>query len=100
MANMKTSVRRAHLLAWCVGMVVLQLWFVSIAAGASFQLISAPDPEFGAPRGGGGDSYLPVISRDGRYVLFGSTAQNLVVLGTNRPIRALFPTPINVFMRD
>src|SRR6185437_9671954 len=48
----------------------------------------------------GGDSYLPVVSHDGRYVLFGSTADNLVSSGTNRPSPALLPAPLNVYLRD
>jgi len=100
MTNMKTSVRRAHSLARCVGIAVLQVWFVAIAQGSSFQLVSAPGPQFVASAGAAGDSYLPVVSRDGRYVLFGSTADNLVAPGTNRPIQALLPSPINVFLRD
>ena len=97
---MKTSFRHHHSLALCIGIALVNLWVVQIAAGSSLQLISATNPEFGPPAGGDGDSYLPVISRDGRYVLFGSTAHNLVMLGTNRPIPKLAPAPINVFLRD
>jgi Tol biopolymer transport system component len=97
---MKTSVRHKHSLARWVGIAMVQVWLATIAEGASFQLVSGTDPGFRSVAGGGGDSYLPVISRDGRYVLFGSTAQNLAVLGTNRTIPALFPAPINVFLRD
>ena len=97
---MKTSVKRAHPLVRCVGIAVLQVWFVTIAQASSFQLVSAPDPQLAASAGGAGDSYLPVVSRDGRYVLFGSTADNLVAVGTNHTIPALLPRPINVFLRD
>jgi Tol biopolymer transport system component len=97
---MKMCVRHEHSMAQWVGIAMAHFWLVSIAAGSSPQLVSATDPEFGPPAGGSGDSYLPVISRDGRYVLFGSTAENLVQLGTNRPIPALIPAPINVFLRD
>lgn len=63
-------------------------------------MVSATAPAFAPPAGGGGDSELPVLSRDGRYVLFASTAHNLVSLATNRPLPALFPAPINVYLRD
>src|SRR5689334_13840558 len=83
-----------------VGIVVLQAWLAFTTTASSFELVSASSSEFGPPAGGGGDSYLPVVSRDGRYVLFASIADNLVVVGTNRSIPALFPAPINVFLRD
>jgi Tol biopolymer transport system component len=86
---------------WWFNIFLVQTWFgLTVTAGSSFQLVSATGPEFGPTAGGGGDSYLSVISRDGRYVLFGSTANNLVTLGTNRPLPAVIPAPINVFLRD
>lgn len=49
--------------------------------------------------GGNGDSCLPILSQDGRFVLFSSTANNLVLLNT-APIPALVPARFNVFLRD
>ena len=71
-----------------------------IAPGASLQLVSVPGPGFQPAAGAAGDSYLPVVSRDGRYVLFASTAENLLAPTTNRPSGALVPRPLNVFLRD
>src|ERR1035437_840173 len=50
--------------------------------------------------GGSGDSWTPIISPDGRYVLFASTANNLLVITNDTPIPARFPAPLNVFLRD
>jgi len=99
---MKIYVRHEHSMSQWAGIAMAHFWLVSIAIGSSPQLnlVSLTSPEFGPPAGGSGDSYLPVVSRDGRYVLFGSTAENLVLLGTNRPIPALIPAPINVYLRD
>jgi Tol biopolymer transport system component len=65
-----------------------------------FQLVSVLDPSQGPPAGGSGDSWAPVVSPDGRYVLFASTANNLVVTGTTNPLPVLFPPKLNVFLRD
>ena len=43
---------------------------------------------------------MPVISPDGRYVLFASTANNLVLTPGNAPIPFLAPASINVYLRD
>jgi Tol biopolymer transport system component len=53
-----------------------------------------------APAGGNGDSVLPIISPEGRYVLFASTANNLVLTSSNRPIPTVVPAKLNVFLRD
>ena len=97
---MDTLLRYQRLVPRCVGIVLTQVWLGAIAQGSSLQLLSAPDPAVVPSAGAGGDSYLPVVSRDGRYVLFGSTAGNLIALGTNRPIPGLVPSPLNVFLRD
>jgi len=50
--------------------------------------------------GGGGDSWHPIITPDGRYVLFASRANNLVLSGTNNSFLNQMPPKINVFLRD
>lgn len=97
---MKMCARYNQAAARWGAILLVQFWLGPIAYGTSLQLVSAPDPAAVPSAGGGGDSYLPVVSRDGRYVLFGSTAGNLVAPGTNRPGPALLPVPINVFLRD
>lgn len=52
------------------------------------------------PAGGNEDSCLPVLSDDGRYVLFASTANNLVLTSNNIPIPSLVPARFNVYWRD
>jgi Tol biopolymer transport system component len=41
-----------------------------------------------------------VLSADGRYVLFASTANNLTLTASNAPIPSPFPASLNVFVRD
>jgi Tol biopolymer transport system component len=43
---------------------------------------------------------MPVISSDGGFVLFSSTADNLIVTSNNTPLAGRFPSPLNVFVRD
>ena len=70
------------------------------ALAGPFQLVSVLDPSQAPPAGGSGDSWAPVISPDGRYILFASTANNLVLTSTTNPIPALLPPKLNVFLRD
>jgi len=71
-----------------------------LAAAEPFELISARDLSQTPPVGGSGDSWAPIISPDGRYVLFASLANNLVVTsnGTALPVSAALH--LNVFLRD
>ena len=64
------------------------------------QLLSVPNASQPAADTGSSDSVSPIISADGRYVLFASTANNLVTIATNTPIPAVSPSPLNVFLRD
>ena len=52
---------------------------VSCCAAGTLQLVSVIDPTQMPYATGGGDSLAPLLSADGRYVLFASTARNLVV---------------------
>jgi Tol biopolymer transport system component len=70
------------------------------ALGSPSQLVSVPDPSQLPPAGGSGDSYAPICSPDGRYVLFASTANNLVLTSNNAPISLNVPPSLNVFLRD
>src|SRR6267378_6728167 len=76
------------------------LTFTSALSAQPTQLLSVPDASQPAADSGSGDSVAPIISADGRYVLFASTANNLVVIGTNKPIPAIAPAPLNVYLRD
>jgi Tol biopolymer transport system component len=70
------------------------------ATAGPIQLISAAVPSLNSPAGGGGDSWAPMLSPDGRYVLFTSTANNLVLTTNNPPIPLPPPVKLNVFLRD
>jgi Tol biopolymer transport system component len=50
--------------------------------------------------GGGGDSSTPILTPDGRYVLFASTAGNLVTDTNGNALPASAPLTPNVFLRD
>ncbi len=64
------------------------------------QLVTVRNPSLPVAPGGNGDSSLPLPSADGRFVLFTSGANNLVV-ATNAvaQVSGLLP-PLNVYLRD
>ncbi len=66
---------------------------VAASKGAPAELISAREPSIAAPAGGDGSSVAPVLTPDGRFVVFSSAARNLVP--TNDGLLGL-----NVFIRD
>jgi len=59
-------------------------------------LIPSQEP----PPGGAGDSGAPVISPDGRCVLFASSAGNLLLASNNTAFPANALPTLNVFLRD
>lgn len=75
--------------------------FTGVASGAGLiQTVSLPNPGPLPPVGANGDSCLPVLSLDGRFVLFASTANNLILHSNNQPIPATVPARFNVYLRD
>lgn len=70
-------------------------WEVNSAEGAS--LVSTCAPGFQFKLGGNGDSGLSILSKDGRYILFASTAGNLALTNNNNSV---LPCRFNVFLRD
>ncbi len=100
--NASTSVTRTVLLA---KVCCLTLWWAIACAtipgaAAPFQLISVRDPSQPAPATANGDSYASVLSPDGRYVLFASTANNLLLNTNGHPIPVPIPPRLNVYLRD
>ena len=92
--NMKPGILPARFI------VLLLIILQSLAATAeSLQAVSTASTAIAPAAGGGGDSSTPVLSADGRYVLFASSANNLALIGTNA-IPDVFPAPLNVFWRD
>mgnify|MGYP001553775393 FL=1 len=61
------------------------------------QLVSSLGSPFPAKLGGSGDSGLSLVSADGRYVLFASTASNLTLMNH---FNLSAPFRFNVFLRD
>jgi Tol biopolymer transport system component len=96
---MKTSFTRR--LVVVVVLLLLTIGDVGFAADAqSLQLVPTPDASQGASAAGNGDSSVPIVSPDGRYVLFASTANNLFADAATNPIPSQFPAHLNVFLRD
>src|SRR5438477_8854728 len=75
-------------------------WIVIAAAAAPLQLISVRDASQPAPATANGDSYASVLSPDGRYVLFASTANNLLLNTNGNPIPVPIPPRLNVYLHD
>lgn len=86
--------------AGCVTLLAIWFWTVPPAGAQSLQPISALDPTLGPLSGAGGDSGMPILTPDGRYVLFASSAENLLVVGTNGPVPPRLNRPLNVYLRD
>lgn len=86
--------------AGCVTLAAIWLWAIPPAGAQSLQPVSALDPSLGPPSGAGGDSGAPILTPDGRYVLFASSAENLLVIGTNGPVPPRLNRPLNVYLRD
>lgn len=80
-----------------ITLVLLCAGFSSVAQG--LDLISIADPALRSSVGSG-DSAGPVLSPDGRFVLFASSAENLVLLDTNGVVSSRLPHPLNVYLYD
>ena len=84
-----------------VTVLSLALVLLTLRAPAqSLQPVSSPDPQLEPYASAGGDSSLPVVTFDGRYVAFASTANNLVLLANSVPLEKDFPPKLNVYVRD
>lgn len=93
MKTQTSNISRASLLFLCACLALP-------AMAETLQLSSVLNSALSAPAGGSGDSLNPVISADGRYVLFASAANNLVLNSSSNPITPVFPPKMNVFLRD
>ena len=85
---------------WQAALWLVLFGVMAQALATPFQLVSGRDPGQEPPAGGSGDSCLPLLSPDGRFVLFASTANNLVLASNGLPIPALTPARLNVYLRD
>lgn len=98
--HMKTSNSSAKLIChWFVLALFLASFAVSGLA-ASMQTATVVNSTIGSPVGAGGDSLSAVVSANGRYVLFSSSANNLVLNSNNAPISIGCPPKMNVYLRD
>jgi Tol biopolymer transport system component len=95
---MKATLKTGFSNGLCGAIVALIALSASPAAAApALQLVSQFHPSFAPPAGGNGDSGLPIVSADGRYVLFAGTANNLTLTNNNNSV---LPQRRNVFLRD
>ena len=85
---------------WRCLATLLLFWTCQVALASPFRLLSAPDPSQLASAAAGGDSWGPIMTPDGRFVLFASTANNLVPGSNNLFSASQFPLHQNVFLRD
>lgn len=81
------------------GLVASGLIGIDSFAG-QLQPVSVPYTGYVPSSEGAGDSVAPVLSQDGRFVLYSSTANNLVALAGSNGLRSVFPVRMNVFIRD
>ena len=73
------------------------LWATLLHAA---QLVTVPDPSSHPAADGNGDSALPLISPDGRFVLFTSSVDNFAPASTDAPSPSGPLARLNVFLRD
>jgi Tol biopolymer transport system component len=82
---------------------LLAALFLSVkfsSEAGDLQLVSAPVPGTASPADGNGYSDAPVISADGRYVLFASSSINLVTNLYAHPFSGTTIRPQQAFVRD
>jgi hypothetical protein len=93
------SLRRHRLAGLCLPAL---LWVAGLLASSAqqLQLVSQIDNTNLYSASANGDSVLPVLSPDGRCVVFASSADNLCAVGETNRIRMLIPLSINVYLRD
>jgi Tol biopolymer transport system component len=78
--------------------LTLGVWLAWVGSLQATQLVTVPDPARPPAIGGNGDSSTPLITPDGRFVLFTSSAGTLVA--SNAALQTAFPPRLNVFLRD
>ncbi len=80
--------------------ILLAACLAAAAMAQPFSLVSVRDGLQMPPAGGSGDSRTPILTPDGRFVLFASTANNLVSLNGGNPLPVVGAQKFNVFERD
>jgi hypothetical protein len=99
---MKTPyVRSLILFIWQLGYAtVLVFGTVAGSRAQNLELATVPSAAYVPSASAAGDSCLPIISSDGRYILFASTANNLALNTNSTAYRCLRPVSRNVFFCD
>lgn len=73
----------------------------AIVCASGTQIVSQLTPAEAISTVGGGNSYEPLVTPDGRYVLFASTAKNLAAGSNGQAMPDYYVTAnMNVFLRD
>ncbi len=76
------------------------LFSAALSAKAGTQITSKLPPSAVITTVGGGNSYDPIVSPDGRYVVFASTSGNLAAGPGGAAMPEAAPAHMNVFLRD
>ncbi len=92
--------RTGKSISWVAGLAIFITAITSPTVADLFQSVSQPSFAFPPLVSGSSDSDLPIISADGRFVLFTSTAGNLVARTNKTPTAQSLPRPLNAFLRD
>lgn len=92
--------RSAKILQRLVIVGFVALLAIPATATSFIQLITQRDASLPSVAGGGGSSQMPIVSADGRYILFASTANNLAQMTNGVPMAATALPTLNVFLRD
>ena len=87
-------------LAQASTLVLLALSLTAQTSAEPFQIVSSLDPVQPSPSGGSGDSSSAIISANGRFILFASTANNLATDTNSSPFSTRIPAALNVFLHD
>jgi Tol biopolymer transport system component len=92
--------RKKLLQGRCLILAALVSFLVRPSSAQVLRPVSVVDPLLETTQGGSGDSSAPIISSDGRYVLFASSANNLALMTNDAAMTSPFPHRMNVYRRD
>ena len=87
----------------CIALWILLICISLPALGGLIQpvsIVNTVNTPAVTPSGGSGDSMAPIISSNGRYVLFASSANNLTLNDSANPTPPPVPAVMNIYLRD
>ena len=82
-----------------IALLATAILFLYTIASAS-DLASQRSPSQPAPAFASGESLASIVSSNGQWVLFSSTAENLATNASGSQFTPVFPAKMNVFLRD